>query len=302
MTATQEIVAFLNIDKPEGWTSHDVVAKLRRLLKIKQIGHAGTLDPFATGVLPLAIGNATRLMRFLPKTKKYSAELDLSFTTDTDDYTGQKLRETSKYTDQETFKQALATFIGEIDQIPPLYSAKKVNGKKLYELMREGHPLDLSELVPKKIHIYNIDLINFDFPKTNIVVSCGEGTYIRSIARDLGGHLTQLRRLESNGFTIESAFRFEDLEEGELEVEDLFLKVQSFLKLPNFVLNNKELIAFQQGQAITLPEDYSQDLLKEGLIAGENFLQCLDQDMELIGLANILKTGSYLTAQPKVVL
>jgi len=145
MTKTESI-GFLNIDKPENWTSHDVVAKARKLLGIRRIGHSGTLDPFATGVLPIAVGPATRLIRFLPKSKKYRAEINLKFTTDTDDLTGLKLRDTDKNESETVFKAKLEKFKGTIDQIPPLYSAKKINGKKLYELMREGQALDLSEL------------------------------------------------------------------------------------------------------------------------------------------------------------
>lgn len=302
MTTTKELTGFINIDKPEGWTSHDVVAKLRKLTGIKKIGHAGTLDPFATGVLPMAIGSATRLIRFLKKSKQYSAEIDLSFTTDTDDLTGECLEKNSETIDQATFSERLKKFQGTIDQTPPLYSAKKVNGKKLYELMREGKDLKLEEIKSKQVTIHEIKLVDFNFPKATFEVSCGEGTYIRSIARDLGGHLTKLRRLESNGFNIESSVRFEDLAEG-LAVDDLVQKSGEFIDLPLLSFQRQDIVALQQGRTIYLDkgnEDFDKFINCNG---EESYLQCLDSSKELIGLANILLVkGSELQIQPKIIL
>jgi len=281
-----ESIGFLNIDKPENWTSHDVVAKARKLLGIRRIGHSGTLDPFATGVLPLAVGPATRLIRFLPKSKKYRAEINLKFTTDTDDLTGLKLRDTDKNESETVFQDKLKKFIGTIDQIPPLYSAKKINGKKLYELMREGQALDLTELEPKKVTIKEIKLLSFNYPLAVFEVSCSEGTYIRSIARDLGGHLTMLRRLESNGFDIKSCVRFEDLQDGDLNIEDLLLDVKDYLPFPNLRFSPKAVVSLQQGQTIAIEDNALDNMEKSHVI-------CLDDSEELIGIASILNTDGF---------
>ncbi len=255
MESEKEYFGFINIDKPVDWSSHDVVAKLRRILKYKKIGHAGTLDPFATGVLPIAIGSATRLIRFLSKDKAYEAELDLSFTTDTDDLTGEKLKEAKTELSLEEIQSKLKQMLGNFQQYPPLYSAKKINGKKLYELMRAGEDLDLSDIKPKTVFIKKIDVIKFAYPYLKLDIECGEGTYIRSIARDIGGHLTSLRRTKSNNFDLTSSIRFEDLEDGDLAMQDLILNASSCLALPKHIFSRKEVIALQQGQRVYL-DDY----------------------------------------------
>lgn len=301
---TKELVGFINIDKPVDWTSHDVVAKLRKLIKVRQIGHTGTLDPFATGVLPAAIGSATRLIRFLKKSKKYIAELDLSHTTDTDDLTGNILKTNDQSISKTEFEAALKNFIGEIDQVPPLYSAKKIDGKKLYELMREGVNLKLEEIQAKKVKIHQIKLLDFNFPKANIEVSCSEGTYIRSIARDLGAHLTALRRTESNGFLIESSVRFEDFDESDFDVRNFIQKTNEFIDSPSQCFERTEINKLQQGQAIYLDPD-NKDLFNLVLANKEKelYLQCLSPSKELIGLASLLLVrGKDIQIQPKIIL
>ncbi len=288
-----ELSGFINIDKPVDWTSHDVVAKLRRVLNMKRIGHTGTLDPFATGVLPIAIGSATRLIRFLSKSKRYLAEIDLRNTTDTDDLTGEALRQRAGTISEEEFRIKLMALQGTYDQIPPLYSAKKIKGKKLYELMRAGETIDLSELKPKTITISEIHLLDFNYPFAKFEVACSEGTYIRSIARDLGGHLIALRRTESNGFDIKSAVRFEDLEDAELNPEDLVLKSADYLDLPEFEFERKDVIALQQGRKVAVND----------VKISDKYLKCLDSDKSLIGLASILPQQDDLCiAQPLVIL
>jgi tRNA pseudouridine55 synthase len=293
LESEKEYFGFINIDKPVDWSSHDVVAKLRRILKYKKIGHAGTLDPFATGVLPIAIGSATRLIRFLSKDKAYEAELDLSFTTDTDDLTGEKLKEAKTELSLEEIQSKLKQMLGNFQQYPPLYSAKKINGKKLYELMRAGEDLDLSDIKPKTVFIKKIDVIKFAYPYLKLDIECGEGTYIRSIARDIGGHLTSLRRTKSNNFDLTSSIRFEDLEDGDLAMQDLILNASSCLALPKHIFSRKEVIALQQGQRVYL-DDYQDEQTS-------SVLQCLDQEEELIGLAELLKIGSNYQLQPKVI-
>lgn len=290
-----ELSGFINIDKPENWTSHDVVQKLRRLLGIKRIGHCGTLDPFATGVLPIAVASSTRLIRFLPKTKSYLAEIDLRFTTDTDDLTGSPLKLAVKVYDQESLSAEILSLIGTYDQYPPLYSAKKINGKKLYELMREGKSIDLSDIKPKSVTIYDAKLISFEYPLASFEVSCSEGTYIRSIARDLGGHLTKLRRTESNGFDLTSSVRFEDLENADLSIEDLVLPSKDFLKLPEISFERKDIVSLQQGRQIWVEK---RDLGDSNL-----YVKCLDDSNRLVGLAHVIQeSGSDFKIQPELIL
>ena len=297
----KEYFGFINIDKPEGWTSHDVVAKLRGILKFKKIGHTGTLDPFATGVLPIALGAATRLIRFLGKNKAYIAELDLGFTTDTDDLTGEKLKDSNQALSREELEEKFSKMLGDFEQYPPLYSAKKINGKKLYELMREGEELDLSDIKPKKVHIKSIEIMEFDFPYAKINVECEEGTYIRSIARDVGAHLTSLRRTKSNDFDLRSSIELEDVIENNLDIEEFILEPKDCLSLPSFDFTRKEVIALQQGQKVYLEnvKDFDLALLKAN---NDDFhVQCVDEEQELIGLAKILKKGNNLELQPKVI-
>lgn len=299
-----ELNGFINIDKPEDWSSHDVVAKLRRLLGIKKIGHAGTLDPFATGVLPIAVGSATRLIRFLKKSKKYYAEIDLSKCTDTDDCTGEVIRINDTQISEDELKNKLSSMLGYFDQVPPLYSAKKINGKKLYELMREGKEINLSEINAKKIFIKDIEILSFSYPIAEIEIVCGEGTYIRSIARDCGGHLTKLRRLESNGFAIESAANFDDLEDGDLKAEDILLRPEDYLDMPSLCFEKKEVIYLQQGRKLIIKED-NEEKIKNFMASkpAEPYLVCFSEEQELIGLAYINKMrGEVFELHPKVIL
>ncbi|MEM7797144.1 MAG: tRNA pseudouridine(55) synthase TruB [Cyanobacteria bacterium P01_C01_bin.118] len=209
---------FLNLNKPAGWTSHDCVAKLRRLLKTKKIGHAGTLDPAATGVLPIAVGRATRLLQYLPGDKAYRAVIQLGTTTDTDDLEGAILTQTSaaKLTSTAVLEQ-LINFQGEIEQVPPMYSAIHVNGRRLYDLVRSGDA-DTVEVPSRRVMVHSIEVIDWqpgDAATITVDIVCGTGTYIRSIARDLGqrlgvgGTLASLLRTQSSGFTLDTSVTFE---------------------------------------------------------------------------------------------
>lgn len=210
---------FLNLFKPAGFTSHDCVAKVRRSLKLKRVGHAGTLDPAATGVLPIAVGRATRLLQFLPGEKRYRAAIRLGITTTTDDLEGEIL---SQYAvpnlDQATVEAMLQQFQGTFQQLPPNYSAVQVGGKRLYDLARDGKEITVQA---RTVEVYGITVLAWrpgDFPELEIDISCGAGTYIRAIARDLGsslqtgGTLAALQRTESSGFLLAESFTFEDLE------------------------------------------------------------------------------------------
>lgn len=205
----------LNINKPRGMTSHDVVGVLRKILNTKQIGHTGTLDPFAEGVLPICIGKATRLIEYFDNNKEYLATVQFGSSTDTYDLEGKILKTSSKKVKSEEIESALKDFEGEIEQTPPIYSAIKLGGKKLYEYARKGETVTIPK---RKVTIYNIKLINFD--ETNqqaeILISCSQGTYIRSIANDLGenlgcyAHLIKLVRTQSGKFRIETAINLDD--------------------------------------------------------------------------------------------
>ena len=179
---------FIHINKPASWTSHDVVAHLRRVTGEKKIGHAGTLDPFATGLLIVGVGReATReLDKFLKQDKEYIAELHLGAASDTYDLTGKIEESDATSPAEDDIKNILKKFTGKQDQIPPMYSAKKVAGKKLYELARKGKEIKRE---PSKIVIHEIELLNFDWPSLKIRVSCSSGTYIRSLAHDIGKEL-----------------------------------------------------------------------------------------------------------------
>ncbi len=217
---------FLNLHKPAGWTSHDCVAKLRRLLKTKKIGHAGTLDPAATGVLPMAVGRATRLLQYLPSDKAYRAVIQLGVTTDTDDLDGQVLHQTAAdHLTQTDVVSQLVNFQGDIRQIPPMYSAIHVNGQRLYDLARQGDDVDVPS---RMVTVHDIDVVNWQSGKVahiTLDITCGGGTYIRSIARDLGhrlgvgGTLASLLRTRSSGFTLETSLTFDTLLEQPEAIE-----------------------------------------------------------------------------------
>lgn len=193
---------FLNVYKPKGKTSHDVVAILRRITKIKQIGHTGTLDPFAEGVLPICIGKATRLIEYLKDNKAYIGTVQLGKSTTTYDIEGDVVKESDKTVISEEIESALESFRGNIKQLPPIYSAIKVKGKKLYEYARNGESVKIE---PRDVNIKELKLLNFDEVnrQLELYIDCSKGTYIRSIANDLGeklgiyGHLIKLVRVQA---------------------------------------------------------------------------------------------------------
>ena len=236
------LFGFLNVYKPEGITSHDVVAKLRRVTKIKQIGHTGTLDPFASGVLPVCIGKATRLIEFLNDDKEYIATVQFGKNTDTYDIEGNITAEFGTKVTRDEILSALKTFEGEISQMPPIYSAIKVNGKKLYDYAREGKNV---EIKPRNVKIYKIELLDFDENNqiAKILVNCSKGTYIRSIAFDLGaklkcgGFLTELVRTKAGMFNIENAVPLEDLASIET-VQTNLIEPLEVLNLPKLVIDD----------------------------------------------------------------
>jgi tRNA pseudouridine55 synthase len=210
---------FLNLNKPLGITSHDCVRQVRRLLKIKRVGHAGTLDPLAAGVLPIALGPATRLLQFLRQDKAYRATIRLGIATTTDDLEGELIAASPvPQLSLESVEVALHHFQGQIQQVPPCYSAIHVQGKRLYELARSGNT---PEVKARPVEIFELKVLAWrsgDFPELDLAIACGPGTYIRAIARDLGaaletgGTLAALTRTESSGFSFAESLTLAELE------------------------------------------------------------------------------------------
>ena len=208
----------VNVNKPLGITSHDVVYRLRKILNIKKIGHTGTLDPDASGVLPMCIGKGTKLAEYLTASdKQYMARLQLGAFTDTQDASGEVLESFDVNVTENEICDAVNSFVGEISQIPPMFSAIKIEGKKLYELAREGKTV---EREPRKVVVNGIEIknINLEDGTVDMLVDCSKGTYIRTLCNDIGaalgcgGHMSALERTRSGRFSISEAFSLEQIE------------------------------------------------------------------------------------------
>lgn len=242
---------FLNVYKPKGMTSHDVVSVLRRVTKIKQIGHTGTLDPFAEGVLPVCIGKATRLIEYLNDDKAYIGTVQLGISTTTYDIEGEAVNKSDKKVSQDDIEASLKYFTGEIEQVPPIYSAIKVNGKKLYEYARAGENIEIKS---RKVNISELKILNFNYDKQQLelYISCSKGTYIRSVANDLGeklgvyGHLNKLVRVKAGYFNIENAVQLDNLNNLEDVTKNLLSPIE-YLDYPRYKLSNEELKKVSNG-------------------------------------------------------
>lgn len=246
----KSLFGFLNIYKPVGMTSHDVVSVLRRVTKIKQIGHTGTLDPFAEGVLPICIGKATRLIEYLQDDKEYLATVQFGAATNTFDLDGEKVFTSDKKVSRDDIKEGLKSFEGEILQLPPIFSAIKVKGKKLYEYARKGEEV---EIQPRKVVIENIELKIFDeeLQQAQILLKCSKGTYIRSIANDLGkilgcgGYLIKLIRTQAGKFRVENSVQLDGI-----DVESNLINPLDILNLPKIAVDNDDLARIKNGMPI----------------------------------------------------
>lgn len=214
---TEPIDGILNVDKPTGITSMDVVRRIKRASKQKRVGHGGTLDPFASGVVPICIGRATRMMEYLVDgTKRYHATIRLGVETNTYDVDGEVTAEhDASNLDLDTIRQALSRFIGVVDQVPPMFSALKKDGKRLYQMARSGIEI---EREARKVHVMSIDVQDWSHPDLTLDVTCGRGFYMRSLAHDLGealgcgGHLKDLVRTQNSAFRIDQALSLEEAE------------------------------------------------------------------------------------------
>ena len=271
---------FLNVYKPKGKTSHDVVAILRRVTKIKQIGHTGTLDPFAEGVLPICIGKATRLIEYLNDDKAYIGTVQLGKSTTTYDLEGETVDVADKTPDIEEIENELNNFRGDIEQLPPIYSAIKVNGKKLYEYARKGEEV---EIKPRSVNINELKILNYDQENRilELYIKCSKGTYIRSIAHDLGknlgcfGHLIKLVRVKAGDFEVENSIKLEDLADIETVQKHLIYPLEK-LDYQTYELNTKELELVSHGMQI-----FARTSLQNGIVI-------LTNNNKLIAIAEML--------------
>ena len=247
------------IDKPQDWTSMDVCAKLRGVFHEKRIGHAGTLDPMATGVLPVFVGRATRAVEFASEgDKEYLAGLRLGTVTDTQDTSGQVLEEHPVQATKEALEAALAPFRGEIQQLPPMYSAIKINGKKLYELARKGREV---ERKPRTITIHALEVEGQESPTDFLIrVRCSKGTYVRTLCHDIGqalgcgGTMYSLRRTMAAGFSLEDALPLEQVLQSD-DPGSLLLGVDAyFAGRPMLILKPPAEKKVRNGMTLVLPD------------------------------------------------
>ena len=245
------------IDKPEGWTSNDVVSKLKGVLHTRRVGHGGTLDPMATGVLPVFVGRATRAVEFFEHADKtYETVLRLGLTTDTEDITGTVLTEQDAFVTGEMLEAVLAKFRGDILQVPPMYSALKVNGQKLYDLARKGREV---ERQPRPVTIHELTLLGMEADGIRLRVRCSKGTYIRTLCKDIGqalgcgGCMAALRRVQAGEYTAEEAVPLATLIEAE-NAEQYLRPVDSmFASVPPVVLTPNQEKRCRNGNSFTLP-------------------------------------------------
>lgn len=255
------MTGILPVKKPAGFTSFDIIGKLRGVTKTRKIGHSGTLDPMATGVLPLFFGGATKCCDILPnEDKRYAADIKFGIVTDTQDTTGRVLKECESHVSKEEFAAVAAGFIGKQMQLPPMYSAVKVNGRPLYDLAREGKTVERAQ---KEIEVYDIVLVEFDehAQTARIEVSCGKGTFIRTLINDMGEKLgcgasmSALERTMAAGFDISECYTIGDIEdmmkEGTFE-EHLMPVERLFEGLPRLVLGEFDRRLYRSGVPLEL--------------------------------------------------
>jgi tRNA pseudouridine55 synthase len=294
------MLGVVNLDKPVGPTSHDMVGMMRRLTGIRRIGHAGTLDPLASGVLPILVGAATRFSAELTGgSKRYDAIIRLGARSATDDAQGPIEASDAAMPDDDAVRTGLATFVGAFDQMPPAFSARKVGGRTAHRAARAGDPIELS---PRRVTIHTLELLAYvadeDGADVRVDLRCGAGTYVRSLARDLGerlgcgGYLRVLRRTEAAGLSVDTAFTPERLEalHADGRLVDAILPVGDLLPLPRVVLGPEAADAFRHGSARQLAAAQATD----GRTA-------VFEGAELIGIgsvhANVLQPEKVLPAE-----
>lgn len=277
----------INVNKEAGYTSFDVVAKLRGILGIRKIGHTGTLDPDATGVLPVCIGKATKVCDLLTdKDKTYVAVMRLGITTDTQDMSGKVLKESPVQASEEEVLQAIMSFVGPLQQVPPMYSALKVDGKKLCDLARQGITV---ERKARDITIYKIDVLEMNLPYVKMEVTCSKGTYIRTLCHDIGEKLgcgacmDSLIRTQVSAFTLENSFSLAEIQKRKENgtIEEILLSVDAvFDKVPKAVAIEEATAKLSNGNTIyeTEVDEMPKDL-QEG-----DWVRMYMQDGRFVGI------------------
>ena len=288
---------FLNLNKPFDWTSHDCVARVRKLLRLKRVGHAGTLDPAAIGVLPIALGKATRLLQYLPGEKAYKATIRLGVRTTTDDLQGDVIAsQPGVLLSKEAVQTALQQFKGKISQIPPSYSAIQVQGKRLYDLARKGENVEVPARIIEVFQIEILDWRKGEFPELDVAIACGPGTYIRAIARDLGtvlqtgGTLAALTRTESSRFYLADSLTFSDLE-AQLQTGTFqpMLPDAPLQHLAHITLPATAAQKWCQGQRIPVTLDVSE------------MLRVYDEDQRFVGIGKVMNLDTGVMLIPEMV-
>ena len=266
------------VDKPQEWTSQDVTARLRRVFNTRRIGHGGTLDPMATGVLPVFVGRATRGVEFFEHAEKtYEATLLLGTTTDTEDTSGTILEQKEVHISETEFLSILPRFRGKIMQVPPMYSALKVNGQKLVDLARKGKTV---ERQPREIEIFQLDLVEFSGNTARLRVRCSKGTYIRTLCKDIGealgcgGCMAQLRRVQAGEYTIEESVPLQILLNAENPEQYLRPVDSMFRNYPEVILSPKQEKCCRNGAAFSIQLD-----------AGT--YRCYSKDGEFLSLSKV---------------
>ncbi len=291
----------LNILKPPGMTSHDVVSVVRKQLNIKKVGHTGTLDPNAAGVLPICIGQATKISQYLlDSTKKYRAELTLGIETDTDDIYGTVINRFPVASTEEEIEEVILSFVGTYNQVPPMYSAIKIRGKKLYELARKGIKIERDS---RTVTIYGIDIIEVKGNKVMFDVLCSKGTYIRALCRDIGdmlgcgGTMSFLLRTKSSGLGLETSITIEELSEAK-GVESLLLPPDFPLKhMPKIIvkptsikqaLNGNNIYSYCSINDEKIPSGTKVRIYIKKQFIGFGIVKCDNIDMNYIKVLKLL--------------
>lgn len=272
----------LPINKPAGWTSFDVVNKVKHILKMQKVGHLGTLDPMATGVLLVTLGKATKLFDIMQeKTKTYVATFEFGKTTNTLDATGEVTETSSIVPTKEQIEQILPKFIGEIEQIPPKYSAKSINGKRAYDLARENKEF---ELKPSKVNINEIQLISYENGILTLTINCGSGTYIRSIGRDLAAALntvavmTSLVRISVGNFKLENCHDITEISTENIQEKVVIIK--NVLNVNEIKLNANEQAKILNGQTLQ--------------INAEDGIYALNDEFDTVALIKVCKLNAKM--------
>ncbi len=301
----EEITGVIVVNKHQGITSTKVVEKIRRLLKVKKAGHLGTLDPMATGVLPIAVGRATKLAEiFMSLPKEYVGKIKLGVLTDTYDREGKVIeeKEVPEITEDQ-IREVFKKFTGEIWQVPPLYSAKRYKGKRLYQLAREGKEV---ELEPKRVYIDELRLIGYEPPYIKFFARVGKGVYIRTLAKDIGealgtvGTLWDLARTSAAGFTMDQAVSLDELKEMELEERrKLVIPLKDcFPGFPSLKVMGRLKWWITVGNPVVItPEELGKDSLEEG-----DYIKILNEDGDMIALGRVKRSpeGRWLCHPFKV--